>query len=216
MSTNSKLGPLESGTDELERLSLEEVVRRARFGASPACFIIPAGRGSLACDMARLGATVVAADQADCEQDIVGRALAGGFRDEIRFTEAAFENFPDTLPDQPFDIIFCRRGLSNLPYYEAAKLIRHLLSKLKIGGKLYLSLLGKHSELGDGYPDSDKFVAERFAQLNPALAKKYGITNPLCLYSERDLFILLLEAGGSVLRTFTSTHGNVKGVAVRV
>jgi len=28
--------------------------------------------------------------------------------------------------------------------------------------------------------------------------------------------MLLLEAGGSVLRTMTTTYGNVKGVAVRV
>ena len=45
---------------------------------------------------------------------------------------------------------------------------------------------------------------------------KYGIVGPLCLYTERNLFMLLLEAGASVLRTMTSTYGNVKGVAVRV
>ena len=48
------------------------------------------------------------------------------------------------------------------------------------------------------------------------LADKYGIAEPVCLYSERDLFLLLLESGASVLRTLTTTWGNVKGVAVRV
>ena len=48
------------------------------------------------------------------------------------------------------------------------------------------------------------------------MAKKYGIAGPVCLYSERNLFMLLLEAGASVLRTMTTTYGNVKGVAVRV
>jgi hypothetical protein len=48
------------------------------------------------------------------------------------------------------------------------------------------------------------------------MADKYGIDHPVCLYSERDLFLLLLESGASVLRTLTSTWGNVKGVAVRV
>ena len=48
------------------------------------------------------------------------------------------------------------------------------------------------------------------------LIKKYGITNEVCLYSERNLFMLLLEAGASVLRTLTTTHGNVKAVGVRV
>ena len=49
-----------------------------------------------------------------------------------------------------------------------------------------------------------------------ALIKKYDITGQVCLYSERNLFMLLLNAGASVLRTMTTTHGNVKAVAVRV
>jgi hypothetical protein len=56
----------------------------------------------------------------------------------------------------------------------------------------------------------------RFTELSPSVAKKYGITHPVCLYSERNLFMLLLDAGASVLRTLTTTYGNVKGVAVRV
>jgi len=48
------------------------------------------------------------------------------------------------------------------------------------------------------------------------MAKKYGLHHPVCLYSERNLFMLLVEAGGSVLRTLTTTYGNVKGIAVRV
>ena len=50
----------------------------------------------------------------------------------------------------------------------------------------------------------------------PALARNYGIHHPVCLYTERNLFMVLLEAGASVLRTLTTTYGNVKGVAVRV
>ncbi|MDP3440634.1 MAG: hypothetical protein Q8R95_13635, partial [Azonexus sp.] len=80
----------------------------------------------------------------------------------------------------------------------------------------YLSILGLHSELGDGYADAEVPVEQRFAKLSPALIKKYGITNEVCLYSERNLFMLLLDAGASVLRTLTTTHGNVKAVAVRV
>ena len=88
--------------------------------------------------------------------------------------------------------------------------------QLKIGGKLYLSILGLHSELGDGYAGAERILSERFCELDPRMAAKYDIPGPVCLYSERNLFTLLLEAGASVLRTFTSTHGNVKGIAVRV
>jgi hypothetical protein len=67
-----------------------------------------------------------------------------------------------------------------------------------------------------GYADSEATIDQRFAPLAPALARKYGIHHPVCLYTERNLFMLLLEAGASVLRTLTTTYGNVKGVAVRV
>jgi hypothetical protein len=70
--------------------------------------------------------------------------------------------------------------------------------------------------LGDHYPDSEKRVKERFAALPDDIAAKYGIAGPVCLYSERDLFLLLFDAGASVLKTFTTTHGNVKAVGCRI
>jgi hypothetical protein len=91
-----------------------------------------------------------------------------------------------------------------------------LLLRLRIGGKLYLSILGLHSELGQGYAGAETPIDQRFAPLSPALVKKYGIQGEVCLYTERNLFMLLLEAGASVLRTLTTTYGNVKGIAVRV
>lgn len=206
----------ESGVDELERLAMEDLVRRCRFGAAPSCLVIPAARGNLSSELARLGGVVVAADTADTRQDIIGRALSAGLKDEVIYTEADFSSLPDHFPEEPFDIIFCRRGLNFLPYREAKERLRQLISHLKIGGKIYLSLLGLHSELGDGYRGVDNFVQDRFTPLAPLQAKKYGTDSPLCLYSERDLFLLLMEAGGGVLRTFTTTYGNVKGVAVRV
>jgi hypothetical protein len=94
--------------------------------------------------------------------------------------------------------------------------VRRLLLELRIGGKLYVSVLGLHSELGDGYGGGETPVEERFAELAPAVAAKYGVSGPVCLYTERNLFMLLLAAGASVLRTMTTTYGNVKGIAVRV
>ena len=120
------------------------------------------------------------------------------------------------MPGEPFDIIVIRRGLCSMPYEQARQVVRQLLLRLKIGGKLYLSVLGLHSELSEGYTDGEATVDQRFAELSPVLAEKYNIRQPVCLYTERNLFMLLLEAGASVLRTLTTTYGNVKGVAVRV
>jgi 2-polyprenyl-3-methyl-5-hydroxy-6-metoxy-1,4-benzoquinol methylase len=202
--------------DENERLALEEYTRRQRIDRSVSVLILPAGRCRLAIKFARLGANVTVGDAPEFQRETENRALAAGLRDEIRFTPYQFGDPLAELPGAPFDIIILRRGLCCLPYHQARVVIRQLLLQLKIGGKLYLSILGLHSELGDSYPGREQPIEERFALLAPAMAAKYGVNQPVCLYSERNLFMLLLETGASVLRTLTTTYGNVKGVAVRV
>lgn len=217
MNTNTNAKLLESHSDELERLVLEEVHKRRRVAGSVAALVLPAGDGDLAVEMAGLGCRVTGIDDARFAGSFRNRAIAAGVGEEIRFQEAeGLDCLPHEMIGEPFDVVYVRRGLCTLPYGKARHILRKLLLKLKIGGKLYLSILGVHSELGDNYPGIDDPVEERFCRLAPGMATKYDIDQPVCLYSERNLFLLLLEAGGSVLRTFTSTHGNVKGIAVRV
>ena len=216
MTTNINANPLAIGNDELERYALEECVKRQRLDHRSSVLVIPAERCELAARFAHLGASVVLGDDPLHQQASTGRILAMGLGDLIRFTPLDLATLPDDLPGEPFDIVFVNRDLCAMPYEAARMVVRQLLLKLRIGGKLYLSMLGLHSELGDGYADLGQPVGERHALLAPAIASKYGIDWPVCLYSERDLFMLLLDAGASVLRTLTTTYGNVKGVAVRV
>lgn len=217
MNTNTNAKLLESHSDELERLVLAEVHKRRRIDAPVSALVLPAGRGDLAIEMAQLGSRVTGVDESRYEREFLSYALANGHTDALIFQGAAgLDALPHEIGGEPFDIVYVRRGLCTLPYGKARQALRKLLLKLKIGGKLYVSILGMHSELGDNYPGAEDVVEERFCRLDRAMATKYDIDEPVCLYSERNLFMLLLEAGGSVLRTFTSTHGNVKGVAVRV
>lgn len=216
MTANINANPLETGADELERYALEECVKRHRFDNRVSVLILPDKRCEMSIKFARLGAQVVVADHPDLQQEIEGRILAAALRDEILFAPCAMPELPEDPQGEPFDIIIVRRGLCAMPYEEARRIVRQLLLKLKIGGKLYISVLGLHSELSEGYAASESSVDQRFAELSPALAEKYGIHEQVCLYTERNLFMLLLEAGASVLRTLTTTYGNVKGVAVRV
>jgi len=165
---------------------------------------------------ARLGASVTVGDEASHRHEVENRALAAGVGDDIRFVAGSLSELPADLPGLPYDIIVVRRGLSRMPYRQACNVVRQLLLQLKIGGKLYLSIRGLHSELSDGYAGRERPIEERFAPLSPVLAAKYGIDQPVCLYSERNLFMLLLDAGASVLRTLTTTYGNAKGVGARV
>lgn len=208
--------PWETGNDELERLALEETARRQRVDRSVSVLIMPAGRCELAARFARLGAQVTVADSADQQKEIEGRILAAGQQDAVRFLPCTLPAPPDAAEARSYDIIVLRRGLCSQDYAASRQTIRQLMQRLKIGGKLFISILGLHSELGEGYGGSEQSLYERFSKLSPAMAKKYGIAGPVCLYSERDLFLLLLESGASVLRTMTTTWGNVKAVAVRV
>ena len=216
MTTNNTANPMETGGDEIERFALEECIKRQRVDHRVAVMVFPAGRCELTVKFARLGARVTAAAPPAKADEIRGRILANGLGEEICFTELELTDIPDPLPDEPYDIIVIRHGLCHLPYVEARKVVRQLMLRLRIGGKLYISILGLHSELADGYAHGNHSVEERFSELTPVMAKKYGINGPVCLYSERNLFLLLLEAGASVLRTLTTTYGNVKAVAVRV
>lgn len=208
--------PLEPGADELERFALEECVKRQRLEHRVSVLVVSDKHCDLSIKLARLGAQVTVGDHDAVRSDIAGRSLAAGFRDEIAFLPLDLAQLPAALPGEPFDMIIVRRGLYALRYPEARRVIRELLLKLRIGGKLYVSLLGLHSELGDGYTGEDMPIEQRFAPLSTAMVEKYGISDPICLYTERNLFLLFLEAGASVLRTLTSTYGNVKGIAVRV
>jgi hypothetical protein len=216
MTTHITANPLETGSDELERYALEECYRRQRTGHSPSVLVIPVDSCEMVIKFARCGAGVVACDSASRKPDIERFVLTSGFRKQIEFSTGNLTALPEGSAGEPFDIIFVPFGLCGLPYAEAAKVVRQLLLKLRIGGKLFVSILGLHSELGSDYTDFDLRVEQRYAPLTPAIAERYGIEGAVCLYSERNLFMLLLEAGASVLRTMTTTHGNVKGVAVRV
>lgn len=216
MSANITANPLETGADEIERFALEECVKRHRFDQRVSVLMLSDKRCEMAIKLARLGAQVIVADHSEQQQGIEGRILAAGLRDNISFAACTLADLPENFQGEPFDIIVIRRGLCTMPYEEARRVVRQLLLKLKIGGKLYLSVLGLHSELSEGYGVAESVISERFGELAPVLAEKYGIHQPVCLYTERNLFMLLLEAGASVLRTLTTTYGNVKGVAVRV
>ncbi len=201
-------------SDELEQLILQEIARRSRANATSEVLDLPCGDGHQAVAMAKLGARVLAADQISRETAVRGRALAASVHDLVDFTAAQLGD--GQLPAGPFDLVFCHHGIHRLPYPEARKVVRGLLRTLRIGGKLFISAYGLHSALGEGYEHGDRPVEERHARLTPALARCYNIPEPVCLYTERNLVTLLFEAGGSVLKTFTTTHGTVKGVAVRL
>ena len=192
-------------TSELDEIAYKEAAKRFRLNKDVSALLFGRDVTELALRMAKAGISVV--------------------------VDAAAENLPAlprlrtmplsqlevaALPEAPFDLIVGQLALHSLPYAQARDVLQQLRRLLKIGGKLYLSAYGKHSTLGDYYPDNSKRVQDRFAELPASLAKLYDLHGPICLYSERDLITLLFEVGAPVLHSATSGQGNVRVVAVRI
>lgn len=200
------MGNVPESTCELEQWVLAEIGKRRRSGETVGALLSGVGAEVQAVRMAEAGARVLLLSDQPTPP-------------HVNITQLPLAGPPDPdapLPLEPFDIILAQRTLCFLPYAEARKSLRRLMSRLKIGGKVFISLYGIHSELGEQYADGGKLVNDRFCPVAPTLAKRYGIDAPVCLYSERNLFSLLMEAGGAVIKTSTSALGHVRGVAARV
>ena len=105
--------------------------------------------------------------------------------------------------------------LSSLRYAEARAMVRRLLGRLRIGGKLFVSCYGIHSDLGEHYADGENSLANALLKSRRTWRPPWH-QRPLCLYSERNLFMLLMECGAAVIKTSSSALGHVRGVAARI
>jgi hypothetical protein len=123
---------------------------------------------------------------------------------------------PELEDDLNANIVLSCHSISYLPHRQALCFLTQLRRHVATGGKLFISALGLHSPLGEYYRDVEKPVADRFCRIQPPPPEHALKAVNLCLYSERDLFLTLFQTGWTVLRTSTSTDGNVLATAVCV
>lgn len=191
---------------ELDEMASKEASKRLKADGEVSALVFGRNINELAVQMAKSGVKVVFDAAAEDPPPATPGLRA------MPLSQLAL----DMLSEAPFDLIVGQLALHSLTYIEARDVLQEMRRVLKIGGKLYLSAYGKHSTLGDNYPDNGKRVEERFAELPAPLAKLYNLHGPICLYSERDLINLLFEVGAPVLHSATSGQGNVRVIAVRI
>lgn len=208
MAHDSEAARLRLFSGELDEMARKEVLLRRRLGNEVSALVFGNDVGALANRLLDAGARVVVDGPIDTRPTRTG----------LRTRPVSLTALPDLreLPEAPFDVVIGQFALHPLPYKQALQALCQLASMLKIGGKLYLSAYGLHSMLGDHYPDSGKFVEERFCELPAALAGLYDLNGPVCLYSERNLITLLFKVGTPILQSATGALGNVRAVAVRI
>lgn len=212
--------------DEIEQALMTETVKRVRLTNPVSALDVDCGDGRIGVSMAKQGAHVLVTHPNPATEDyLLAKTHEAEVSGMVHFKAldlSAGHGSPNAwdwkhqLPGAPFDLVACLHTLHFLPYVEAKQFLRHLIAQTRIGGKIFLSALGMLSELGDTYPHRDQFIASRFSPLGKTMSDKYDIYRPVCLYSERDLFLMMFESGIGVLKSWTTTHGTVKAIGVRV
>ena len=117
----------------------------------------------------------------------------------------------DDIPKQP-NIVLSQRFIHYLDYQEAQAFLSTITKVMPARSRLFLSASGLYSELGEGYKDREKNVDERFCLLEPTVAKKHHIKEPVCLYSEADMKTLVEPFGMASVEIWSSSFGNIKAI----
>jgi hypothetical protein len=107
---------------------------------------------------------------------------------------------------------YSQRFVHYLPYEAACRLLDSLFASMVSGARLYLSASGLKSELGTGYTEKNRPLAERFGRLEATMGAKHQIHEDVCLYTEDDLRQLALTRGFQEISVWSSPFGNVKGI----
>lgn len=116
----------------------------------------------------------------------------------------------------PYELVMSCHSISFIPNPRARCFLSNLRHVVRAGGMLFISALGRYSQLGDDYPGEDMLLEERFTPLKDNTAFHLAPDTKLCLYSERDLCNTLFDAGWSVIKSSTTTENNVLATAIRI
>ncbi len=93
-----------------------------------------------------------------------------------------YQDFPDNI-----SLIYSGRFLHYMKYNEANNLLKILRKKSSKNGKIFLSVSGINSELGNGYLGNGKKIEERYDFLTKDHRNRFKIQEKVTLYNEQEL-----------------------------
>jgi Methyltransferase domain len=208
--------------DDLDMEASKFVTQRVqRFGTREVVGVdFGCGLGAQSVRFALSGANVYAidlADTADVIQQLYGSEIsAGNSRGEpgqIFFVQTDIRDFDFASIQTGADFFYSQRALHYLRFQDAKKLLMQLRAISKVNTRLFIGVSGLDSPLGRNYAGRSQPIRDRFAPLSlDEEVRKHQILQPVSLYTESDLALLLLEAGFCEVRLWRSEFGNIKGI----
>lgn len=130
--------------------------------------------------------------------------------DNVSFLQTDALTYTKEQSHQLFDYVLCQRMIHYLPHEEAGKLLHNLSSMTE--QKLFISTTGIESAIGDNYSQSNEPVGDRFSTLSEYDQETFSITEPVCLYTQKEFEALLQSSGWYIEKIWTSAFGNHKAI----
>lgn len=159
-----------------------------------------------------LGHFAIAVDFADRLEQIVSYVRDNYKSLLIRAVVKKFEHLNSSDFPNPIHCLYSQRSIHYLHPAEALRLMRMFRRNMSGSAKVFLSASGLSSELGEGYEATNMPWERRFGFLSDAMKLKHNISNPICLYEQKDLEKLMFQSGFRADIIYTSSFGNIKGV----
>jgi hypothetical protein len=204
--------------DELDLASIAWVRQHTEAGRKITAIDLGGGFGAHSVCLAEAGAEVAMVDIADMATENFRKAVESGRVQpgQLHFVCKDFATLSaEDIPDN-YDVLYSQRAIHYIPYAEACKVLKLLVSKMAHDGQAYVSAAGFDTEYGKTYPDRGKPIEERFALVTPEMQKKHGITQPIVTYREAELAALLKDAGFTNVKVTHSPFGNIKAMALKL
>lgn len=198
-----------------KRLSFldKEVIKFALDWKGTKCVVeFGAGSGRLSLILALLGYRVFVYDKV--KPVFIEKLKDLGLKVEFKSQDIGkikSHNLPEII-----GIFVAERVLHFLRFSETKRVLKIVLNRMEKGGRLFVSLSGLNSPLGEGYAHKDLPVEKRFCTPSDKVMEKFKIDVPICLYTLADAEKLFV--GLSVRKVFLreTPFGNVEGIFERI
>jgi SAM-dependent methyltransferase len=179
----------------------------AYIAEHPECKVLDLGSGvgGQSVRMVEAGANVVAIDQFDFTEQ-----FAAYKNDQLKFVTGNIQQLATLVSDQEFSVALCQRTIHYLRYAEAVAFLAAVREQTT--DKLFISVTGTGSLIGDVYPAIEVPIEQRFSVLSDLGKDMFLIRQPVCLYSQEEFTELLQSAGWIVDECWVSAFGNIKAV----
>jgi|AntRauTorckE6833_2_1112554.scaffolds.fasta_scaffold00911_9 ubiquinone/menaquinone biosynthesis C-methylase UbiE len=128
----------------------------------------------------------------------------------IEFRQGDVRNLADILSGDTVTDALMQRCFHYLEFEEGKKLLGYL--RRVVSDKLFISVTGIDSNIGEVYFGKGKSLENRFDFLDSTGKSTFEINSQICLYTEAEFKELLTETGWQIDEFWVSAFKNIKAV----